>query len=298
MKTTSTHPRPAPDADDRLMDTVIREHARAGTGADETLLAEVDREITGSAGPTASHSRLRFIAPAGIAAAAAVALAIVWTQRTPDTSAPPAIADTTAGTTNGEKIPLTTDLPPEMIEGTPVEINVPGLVGVPTEPPTMMVPEGTELLSRGKPVTSSDDFPLIGSLDVITNGEKNAGEGYYVELDSGPQWVQIDLEQTAEIHAVWVWHFHSQRRAYHDVIIRISDDPGFEENVTTIFNNDFDNSTGLGRGTDLPYIESRYGLLVDARGTRGRYVRLHSNGNTSDDTNHYTEVEVFGIPAE
>ena len=27
---------------------------------------------------------------------------------------------------------------------------------------------------------------------------------------------------------------------------------------------------------------------------KGRYVRLYSNGNTSNDTNHYIEVEVYG----
>ena len=28
----------------------------------------------------------------------------------------------------------------------------------------------------------------------------------------------------------------------------------------------------------------------------GRYVRLYSSGNTSDELNHYCEVEVFGDP--
>jgi len=32
------------------------------------------------------------------------------------------------------------------------------------------------------------------------------------------------------------------------------------------------------------------------KGTKGRYVRLHSQGNTSNDQNHYIEVEVYGIP--
>jgi hypothetical protein len=29
-----------------------------------------------------------------------------------------------------------------------------------------------------------------------------------------------------------------------------------------------------------------------------RYVRLYSQGNTSDELNHYIEVEVYGRPAE
>jgi hypothetical protein len=197
-----------------------------------------------------------------------------------------------AGTPGG--VPLTTELPPELIEGTPRPINVPNLVQAPTKAPELLVPEGTELLSAGKPVTSSDDAPIIGDLDLITDGDKEAGEGYFVELLDGLQWVQIDLEQSADVAAVWVWHFHSQRRAYHDVIIQVSDDPEFKTGVTTIYNNDYDDSAKMGKGSDRPYVETRFGLLVDAKGAKGRYVRLYSNGNTSNEMNHYIEVEVYG----
>lgn len=191
-------------------------------------------------------------------------------------------------------VPLVTELPPELIEGTPKPMSVPNLEQVPTKAPEMMVPEGTVLLSKGKKVTSSDDLPIIGSMDLITDGDKLAGEGYYVELLEGVQWVQIDLEQSSTINAVWLWHFHSQRRAYHDVIIQVSDDASFNSGVTTIFNNDFDNSAKMGKGSDNPFVESRFGKLVNAKGAKGRYVRLYSNGNTSNQMNHYIEVEVFG----
>ncbi len=196
------------------------------------------------------------------------------------------------GTAGG--VPLTTELPPELIEGTPKAMKVPNLVQVPTKAPEFLVPEGTVLLSKGKKVTGSDDNPIIGSLDLITDGDKEAGEGYFVELLEGPQWVQIDLEQSAAVQAVWVWHFHSQRRAYHDVIVQVSDDPAFKAGVTTLYNNDYDESAKLGKGSDNPYVESRFGLLVDGKGTKGRYVRLYSNGNTSNEMNHYIEVEVYG----
>ena len=191
-------------------------------------------------------------------------------------------------------VPLMPELPPELIEGTPTDMKVPNLVPVPTKMPEFRVPEGTELLSRGKPVTSSDDMPIIGDIEWITDGEKDAGEGYFVELMEGLQWVQIDLEQTAAVHAVWVWHFHSQRRAYHDVIIQVSDDPQFKTGVTTIFNNDYDDSAKMGKGKDNPYVESHFGMVADGRGAKGRYVRLYSNGSTSNEMNHYIEVEVYG----
>jgi hypothetical protein len=193
---------------------------------------------------------------------------------------------------------LETELPPELIEGTPKPMNVQGLVAAPTKAPEFYVPEGTVLLSAGKPVTSSDTDPIIGTLDLVTDGEKDAGEGYFVELLDGLHWVQIDLEQSAAIHAVWIWHFHRNKLAYHDVIVQISDDPEFKTGVTTIFNNDYDDSAGLGlgKGKENPYVESRFGKVVDGKGTVGRFVRLYSNGSTNSEMNHYIEVEVFGIP--
>jgi hypothetical protein len=195
-------------------------------------------------------------------------------------------------------IPLTTEIPPEKIEGTPIEVKLPNLKPAAAKAPELSVPAGTELLSKGKPVTSSDDFPIIGDLSYITDGEKDAGEGYFVELSNGLQWVQIDLGEEAAVQAIWLWHFHSQRRAYHDVIVQLSNDPEFTTGVTTVFNNDFDNSAALGTGTSAPYIETQYGLLVPVSAVQGRYVRLYSQGNTSNDMNHYTEVEVFGKPVK
>jgi hypothetical protein len=87
-----------------------------------------------------------------------------------------------------------------------------------------------------------------------------------------------------------VWHYHSQARAYLNVVVQISDDPKFEKNVTTVY----DNSDA---GKDRPYIETYFGKLIDAKGAKGRYVRLFSKGNTTNKMNHYIEVEVFGKPA-
>ena len=191
--------------------------------------------------------------------------------------------------------PITMEFPPELIEGTLKPVNVPNLVQVPKEPRALLVPAGTTLLSKGKKVSGSDDAPIIGTLDLITDGDKEAGSGYFVELLDGLQWVQIDLEKSADINAVCVWHFHSQPRAYNDVIIQVSDDPEFKTGVTTIFNNDYDKSAKMSLGKDNPYAESRFGLFCDGMGSKGRYVRLYSNGNTSNEMNHYIEVEVYGI---
>jgi hypothetical protein len=163
--------------------------------------------------------------------------------------------------------------------------------------PDFLVPAGTTNLARGKKVTASDKDPTMGSLDLITDGDKEADEGSWVELGPGKQWIQIDLENIADIYALMVWHFHSQERVYLDVVVQVSDDPKFETGVTTIYNNDSANELGLGAGKDRPYIETYQGKLIDAKGVKGRYVRLYSKGNTTNKLNHYIEVEVFGKPA-
>jgi hypothetical protein len=197
-----------------------------------------------------------------------------------------------------DKVPLKTELPKPMFVGTPVPIKVPNLEKARTnEPPPFLVPAGTVNLAAGKKVTGSDSEPLLGSLDLLTDGDKSAEEGSYTEFASGKQWVQIDLEQSGTIHAVYLWHFHLSPRVYHDVVVQVSDDPDFISGVTTVFNNDHDNSSGFGVGNDLAYVETNKGRLVDAKGVKGRYVRLYSKGSTANGLNHYIEVEVFGQPA-
>jgi len=208
---------------------------------------------------------------------------------------------TSKGVKEGAKTEaLKTDLPKAMFEGTPKNIKpTPMLEKYIDKPrPPFLIPEGCTNLAKDKPVTSSDSMPIIGELDLVTDGDKEGADGSYVELGPGLQWAQIDLEQTAEIYAILFWHYHAEGRVYHDVVIQVSDDPDFIEGVKTVYNNDYDNSSGLGIGKDLEFIEDYRGRLIDAAGVKGRYVRLYSAGNTSNDQNHYIEVEVFGQPAK
>ncbi len=197
-----------------------------------------------------------------------------------------------------DQVPLKTELPKPLFVGTPVAIKVPNLEPkIAGKRPDFMVPAGTVNLAKGKKVSASDNDPVVGTLDLVTDGDKEGDEGSWVELGPGKQWVQIDLEKDADISAVIVWHFHSQERVYFDVVVQVSDDPAFGKDVQTIFNADAANELGLGAGTDRPYIESYQGKLIDAKGVKGRYFRLYSKGNTTNKLNHYIEVEVFGKPA-
>jgi hypothetical protein len=158
--------------------------------------------------------------------------------------------------------------------------------------------QGTRNIAFGRPVASSCE-PFSGILEWITDADTEPHGSSHVELaEPGLQWIQIDLGRPCEIRAIVVWHCFRSRRAYHDVIVQVSDDAAFGREVRALFNNDQDNSAGLGAGTDREYIESGRGLVIDGRRVRGRYVRLYSNGSTHDDRNHYVEVEVYGRGAE
>ncbi len=198
-----------------------------------------------------------------------------------------------------EKVVLKLKLPKPMFVGTPRNIRTPNLeriTGKKRGP--FLVPKGTELLSFNKPVTGSDPEPVIGEMEFVTDGEKSGEEGYFVELGPGVQYVQIDLESSYHLHAILIWHYHSQARVYRDVIVQVSDDADFITGVKTLFNNDHDNSSGLGVGKEKEYIEVNEGRLIDPRGVTTRYIRFYSRGNTANDMNHYVEVEVFGTPVK
>jgi hypothetical protein len=153
-------------------------------------------------------------------------------------------------------------------------------------------------VAKGKKVTSSDMEPVIGDLEQVTDGDKKGADGSFVELGPGLQWAQIDLGSPLEIYAVLFWHFHKTPRVYFDVVVQLADDADFKKNVRSLFDNDHDNTSGLGKGSDMNYVETAEGKLVDAKGSRARYVRLYSRGNNANELNHYVEVEVFGRPAK
>jgi hypothetical protein len=159
----------------------------------------------------------------------------------------------------------------------------------------IQLPGDVDVISKGAKVTSSDSNPFTGTLDLVTDGERNGADGYYVELAPTVQWVQIDLGAEKEIHGAWVWHFHKQGVVYKGVVAGISNDADFKD-PTYFFNNDYDNSAGQGVGSDLSYTETNHGRWMPTKNgpVKGRYVRFYSNGRYIDEMNHYVEVEIFG----
>ena len=199
-------------------------------------------------------------------------------------------------------VALPIKLPQPLFEGTPKRIQ--GINNL--EPPKgknwkrepFYAPAGTKNLAKGKEVKASDDLPIIGEPDMITDGDKEGIDQSVVEFAPGRQWVQIDLGAKARIYAILIWHYHKQARAYKDIIVQVADDEDMITGKKTIFNNDDDNSSKLGIGEDLAYVETNQGKLINARAIESRYVRLYSNGNSTNDMNHYIEVQIYGEPVQ
>ncbi|WP_147263542.1 discoidin domain-containing protein [Roseimicrobium gellanilyticum] len=161
---------------------------------------------------------------------------------------------------------------------------------------TFLVPKGTTNAALKRPVTVSAPDSAVGVLTNITDGSAKDDGGEQVALEGGVQWMQIDLGEPHHIWKVLLWHYHRMPVVYQDVIAMVSNDPDFRKDVKVIFNNDHDNSSNLGAGPDIAYVETNYGWLMDGAGAQGRYVRFYSNGNSYSEKNDYLEAMVFGTP--
>ncbi|MEI7945189.1 MAG: hypothetical protein WCJ02_00765 [bacterium] len=169
-------------------------------------------------------------------------------------------------------------------------------------PPVLVPPDATNSLALGCRVTASAEPMLLdrtehssplGGLACITDGYKEHDDEH-VNLPSGSQWVQLDLGKTQEVWAVQIWHWYDYGCAYRDVVVQLSNDSGFTHGVVTVFNNDHDNSAGLGAGKEKEYIENNEGRCFPVEGVRARYIRFYSNGSTETPASRYTEIEVYG----
>ena len=196
-------------------------------------------------------------------------------------------------------VPLVLNLPLHTLKGTPEDLpsgpNVEPLSDV--APTPVQVPKGVVNVAAGKTVTSSV-APYLGELVRITDGKKEPVDDDAVEFKKGTHWVQVDLGQSFAIHAVAMWHDHRYVQAMHDVILQVSDDPEFKSGVTTLYNNDTDNSSGLGVGTDREYFELQFGRVVAAKGIKARYVRGFTRGSNQSSLNCWQEIEVYALPAK
>lgn len=198
-----------------------------------------------------------------------------------------------------ELAPLPVKPPAPTLKGTPNDLpSGPNVEPPPEKPlPPFQAPKGVVNVAAGKKATTSVK-PFTGTLDQITDGKKEPEDDQVVEMRKGKQWVQVDLGEPFRIYAIVIWHDHRYLQLFHDVIVQLADDPDFTQNVQTIFNNDVDNSVGLGIGTDKEYFETFQGRTFDAKGLVSRYVRCYTAGSSLSALNVCQEIEVYALPAK
>ena len=192
---------------------------------------------------------------------------------------------------------LILQLPAPTLKGTPEQLPTgPGIEANSDKPaPALMIAKGAKNVALDKSVKTSVN-PFTGEASQITDGKKEAFDYDTVEMKKGSQWVQVDLGEAFTIQAIAIWHDHRYIQVMHDVIVQVSDDPEFKTGVTTLFNNDTDNSSGLGVGTDREYFERHFGRVFDGKGTKARYVRGYSKGSHLSALNCWQEIEVYALP--
>lgn len=166
-------------------------------------------------------------------------------------------------------------------------------------------------IALGKPVTTNSTVNPSGQpISALTDGVKTRDAYSLYSVADGPKWAQLDLGMTYDIARINIrndWGASADAYRYaRDVVVQLSNDASFASGVVTVFNNDGDNSAGLGAGTDAEYMEPADGsgkdiLLADTVGAR--YVRYWANGHVRVNGSVNTvdtpvEIEVYADPQD
>lgn len=212
---------------------------------------------------------------------------------------PGGFANTVLAQDAATKEALVLELPAPTLKGTPEQLpEGPNIEPNSDKPrPALLVPKGVKNVGLNKPVTTSVK-PFTGEVEQLTDGKKEAMDFDTVEMKKGVQWIQVDLGVPFNIYAIAIWHDHRYIQVIHDVILQVSDDPEFKTGVTTVYNNDTDNTAGLGIGADREYFERQFGRAFDAKGVKARYVRSSSKGSNLSALNCWQEIEIYALPAK
>ncbi len=171
--------------------------------------------------------------------------------------------------------------------------------------------ESTVNVALGKPATTNATNIINNApLSTLTDGVKTNDKYMLISVSDGPKWVQVDLTQSYPISRINIrndWGSSSATyRTGRDHIVQVSNDPTFATGVTTVFNNDTNNSSGLGAGLDAEYLEPSDGSgknILLTSPLNARYVRVWANGHVrvTQDVNLVNtpvEIEVYADPGD
>ena len=200
----------------------------------------------------------------------------------------------------GDLAPLPLKLPDPTLKGTPDDLPTgPNIEKLSDKPrPAFFAPKGVTNVALKKKVTVSEPKLISGTIEQVTDGQREAFDEQVIEMRKGTQWVQVDLGGEYTLHAIVIWHDHRWLQVFRDVIVQVADDAEFTKNVHTVYNSDVDNSSNLGVGTDREYFETNQGRLIDCKGIKGAFVRSYTKGSSLSSFNCHQEIEVYGLPAK
>ncbi|WP_309122808.1 fibronectin type III domain-containing protein [Paenibacillus sp.] len=163
-------------------------------------------------------------------------------------------------------------------------------------------------VALNKSVSASTTDLFGGALSVITDGVSTNSSAYAgIRTTSGPQYYQVDLGASYSLNTFRLvndWGASGIARTNKDVIVQLSNSATFASGATTVYNNDANNSVGLGTGTDPEYQESAAGLTIPL-GTpvNARYARVWGSGHVRTDNTTHTvltpiEFEAYADPGD
>ena len=139
--------------------------------------------------------------------------------------------------------------------------------------------------------------------NVATDGSRADLYPAYVGYGWGPggavNYYQVDLGAVYDVTGVKLWQYYSDNRTYHNNVIVLSENGTFAGNdYTVIFNTDYCNMHGFGKGYDNEYVESMAGRLFPVRnvyaassGTKTLYAQWIPNNYTINFDKNGTGVE-------
>jgi hypothetical protein len=133
-------------------------------------------------------------------------------------------------------------------------------------------------IANGKTAITTSSTPLSGSTTLLTDGSTSSSP--YINLNTGTQWIQVDLGASYSLSAVKLWHYWQDGRTYGSVQVKVSTNGLFSGEETTVFN-----------GPN--YTETSNGKLINFAPITARYIRAYSNGNSVNGNNHYVELRAY-----
>jgi len=165
-------------------------------------------------------------------------------------------------------------------------------------------------VARNKAVTTNAPTTSGQPLSALTDGVTARDKYVLYSVATGPKWAQVDLGRAYDVERLNVrsdWGSSASVYRYaRDVVVQLSNDPDFASGVVTVFNNDGDNSSGLGVGTDAEYLEPADGSGKDiylSTPVNARYVRFWANGHIRVNgqlnlVNTPIEIEAYADPED